>query len=322
MYTSDPSGDERDYARSVAQHVGARLEEIRFEPDDISLREATAPHLPRPLGKMFKQALRRAHQRIRLSHDIDAIFDGNGGDNVFCYLHSETPVVDRIRDQGILSSWPVTMVEMATITRCDLPRLLRRTAARLPRARRRYAWEADTRFLSADCLETADLTAAHPVLADTKGQLYGKSVHISLLLRMQNHVDPYPAETGLANIHPLLAQPVVETCLSIPTWQWCAGGINRSVARSAYRERLPAHIVRRVSKAGPDSFIFKVYDDQRDDIGVFLRDGVLAGYGIVDLAAIDAELTRSVPREQGHLRLLALCEAEAWARSWCPGARC
>jgi len=48
-----------------------------------------------------------------------------------------------------------------------------------------------------------------------------------------------------------------------------------------------------------------------------LHDGLLAGQGLLDLAAIDAALALDSQAGDDRIyRLLDLVEAEAWARSW------
>src|SRR3546814_6537693 len=65
--------------------------------DLIDLSKSGSTHLPRPVGRQFMQEIERAYRAEVKTHGFDAIFTGNGGDNVFCYLHSAAPIVDRLR---------------------------------------------------------------------------------------------------------------------------------------------------------------------------------------------------------------------------------
>jgi len=123
--------------------------------------------------------------------------------------------------------------------------------------------------------------------------------------------------TGVPRFSPLLCQPMVELCLSLPTWLWSRGGINRALARSAFADMLPPAIRRRTSKAGPDSFIRSLFQFHRPQIGQLLLRGRLAEHGLIDRAAVAAALETDVLSGDAIVyRLLDLLEAETWARSW------
>jgi asparagine synthase (glutamine-hydrolysing) len=115
----------------------------------------------------------------------------------------------------------------------------------------------------------------------------------------------------------LFSQPLVETCLAIPSWVWCQGGINRAPARAAFAAELPAAITGRVAKAGPDTVMRAVFARDWARLRAMLHDGLLAGQALLDLAAIDAALALDSQADDDRIyRLLDLVEAEAWARSW------
>jgi len=142
----------------------------------------------------------------------------------------------------------------------------------------------------------------------------GARAHLRLIQAAQHHVhgldDPL-------RFSPLFSQPLVETCLAIPSWVWCQGGINRAPARAAFAAELPAAITGRVAKAGPDTVMRAVFARDRARLRAMLHDGLLAGQGLLDLAAIDAALALDPQADDDRIyRLLDLVEAEAWARSW------
>src|SRR3546814_15867350 len=82
-------------------------------------------------------------------------------------------------------------------------------------------------------------------------------------MRIQNHVEGYDRGVLPPVIPALLAQPIVETCLRIPTWDWCRGGINRAIAREAFSTALPARVIARRSKSGPESLTAEVFEPGR-----------------------------------------------------------
>src|SRR3546814_984119 len=75
--------------------------------------------------------------------------------------------------------------------------------------------------------------------------LPGKAAHVAMLARAQKSIELYPRADAPPQIVPLLSQPVVELCLSIPTWQWVHGGRDRAVARAAFAGILPDLLVER-----------------------------------------------------------------------------
>lgn len=322
MYTADPSGDERAYARLVATRTGAPLHEHRYDGERIDLAKAVSPHLPRPVGRQFMQEIERAYRAEVAAHGFDAIFTGNGGDNVFCYLHSAAPVVDRLRSARDRRGVARTLVDMCTITQCDLATMAGATLSLLARPPPRAA-SCDQRLITTDRQRQDWSPPLTPYLEDAlprqdkAAALPGKRAHVDMIVRIQNHVEGFDRHILPPAIPVLLAQPIVETCLRIATWDWCRGGINRAIAREAFSASLPAPVVARRSKSGPESLTAEVFDLGRTVLRDMLLGGALRDNRIIDAAAVEAALDDpAVTRGQLLYRLLELAEAEAWARSW------
>lgn len=322
MYSDDPSGDERAYARLVASKTGAPLHEHAYGTERIDLSTSASAHLPRPVGRQFMQEIERAYRAEVTAQGFDAIFTGNGGDNVFCYLHSAAPIVDRLRSARERHGVAHTFIDMCRITQCDLATMARATLSLLTRRSSRNAG-SDLRLVSPD-RQGAEWTAVLTPYLDEAGDcedktasLPGKRAHVDLFVRIQNHVEGYDRSVLPPAIPVLLAQPIVETCLRIPTWDWCRGGINRAIAREAFSAALPAPVIARRSKSGPESLIAEVFELGRPVLRDMLLGGSLRDNRIIDAAAVEAALSDpAVTRGQLLYRLLELAEAEAWARSW------
>ncbi len=322
MYADDPSGDERAYARLVATKTNAALLEHRYEVEQIDLSKSGSTHLPRPVGRQFMQEIERAYRAEVEAQGFDAIFTGNGGDNVFCYLHSASPIVDRLRSARDRRGVARTFVDMCRITQCDLATMMRATLTLLVRRSPREP-SPDMRLIDADRQGREWSPLLTPWLEDAVGcrdrsaRLPGKRAHIDLILGIQNHVEGYDRGILPPAIPVLLAQPIVETCLRIPTWDWCRGGINRAITREAFSTALPAPVIARRSKSGPESLTAEVFELGRPVLRDLLLGGALRDNRIIDAAAVEAALDDpAVTRGQLLYRLLELAEAEAWARSW------
>jgi asparagine synthase (glutamine-hydrolysing) len=108
--------DETPYAAAVADHIGAVLTMLLPQAGDVDLASSAAADLARPNARSFAQALDRPEQAVAQGLGADAFFSGGGGDNVFCYLRSVAPVIDRLRRQGVGAWLFGTANDMASLT--------------------------------------------------------------------------------------------------------------------------------------------------------------------------------------------------------------
>ncbi len=317
MATRAAEGDERSYARQLTQHLDRPLIERFHNASDVDVTATSSGHLPRPFGLIFGQSQDHAKQTLAAEFGFDAFFTGQGGDNIFCYMQSATPLVDRLYAEGpSLGAWR-TMKDIAQLTQTSLADVAMHAARRMSVRDPGYHWAGNAGLLSQDRVAELATTLRHPWLDAPAQALPGKAAHIARLLRIQSTVDSYSRKAYGPLVTPLLAQPLVELCLSIPTWAWCAGGANRSIVREAFADRLPRTLIERQSKAGPVSFAFEVIEANRRALQDLLLDGWLASENLIDRPAVEALLdARSVIRPPAHNDLMMLAEAEAWVRHW------
>lgn len=317
MVTDEADGDERRYAGILSAALGLTLLERSHDLGRIDITRPTAAHLPRPLLYAFGQSEHETKFAIARERAIGAFFSGIGGDNVFCHMVSPAPIIDRLRAEGLHSGVFTTINDICRLTGCSFPELLKAGLPRLLDRRASYRWMANTRFISRDALSDVTEPLTHPWLVAPAGALPGKLAHIAMLTRIQGTTDGFSRLEIPPQINPLLSQPIVEACLRIPTWQWCEGGRNRSVARLAFSEDLPAAIINRRSKGGPDSFAFDVLESNKALLRGHLLEGILAQHGLLDLDALEncLDARHWIPGDD-YVRLSALAEAEAWVRHW------
>tara|TARA_R110002124_G_scaffold173440_4_gene341044 strand:+ start:3330 stop:5069 length:1740 start_codon:yes stop_codon:yes gene_type:complete len=316
LATADPSGDERTYVRMIGDHLGVNIRDRIYDIRAVDPLVCVSAGLARPSRKTFMAAVDAALFDAGKSLEADVIFDGNGGDSLFCFLHSAAPLVDRLLCEGPGRGSVTTFVDLCHLTGCSMPTMMRAAAGRMFRRRSTGLWPADLRLLSG-AFEQLDRTEPLSPWLETSGGCHpGKRDHLALMMRSQNQVNGLAAG-GLPRFSPLMSQPLVEFCLGVPTWVWCAGGINRAPARAAFAADLPCDILDRVSKAGPDSFVRSIFDKHRHIYRDLLLEGLLARHGLLDREAVEAVLHLDF-RSEGSLiyRLLDLVETENWARSW------
>lgn len=312
--TSDPSGDERLHARSVARALEVRCLERTLDADAFDPSRSASQGLARPARRAFRTTFDDLLDAARKEMAAEVIFDGNNGDNLFCYLHSAAPVVDRLRAGGLGRATWQTVLDMCHITGCSLPVMLAATLRRIRGAGSRDPWPADSSLLTCD-FQGIEFDPLTPWLAGWTPRRSGAIDHLRLLMHAQNHIHGL-AEDG-RRLSPLASQPLVEFCLGVPSWVWSHGGLNRAPARAAFARELPASARTRTSKTGPDSFLRFAFARNRPVIRERLLGGLLAANNILDRSAIASaievdEVTDLLLIE----RLMDLLEAENWARSW------
>lgn len=316
LATADPSGDESTYVKLLAEHFGVRSVTHIYDVCRIDPLQSVSAGLARPSRKPFMGARDAALLEAVRSVNAKVLFDGNGGDNLFCFLHSAAPIVDRLLCEGLTQGSAATFIDMCRLTDCGVPTMTRAVLRRFFRKERLAVWAPDLRLLVQEFLKLEQpdpLTAWFDV---DVGRHKGKAEHLALILKSQNKLNGLAA-VGLPRFSPLMSQPLVEYCLGVPSWIWCSGGINRAPARAAFAADLPRDILARTSKAGPDSFIWQLFEKYRPIYRELLLDGLLLRHGLLDRAAVvRAFEIGSGSGDERIYRLLDLVEAENWARSW------
>lgn len=314
LATADPSGDESVYVEMLSRHLGVRSEVRIYDIEHIDPLRCVSTGLARPTRKPFMSALDAALFEAGEALGSKVIFDGNGGDSLFCFLHSAAPIVDRLLSEGLQRGSASTFLDMCRLTGCDLPTMTHALLRRLVRKRAGIVWQPDLRLLAADTEDFKNIEPLSPWFNISVPRHPGKHDHLALILRNQNRLNGLPS---LPRFSPLMSQPLVEYCLSVPTWLWCEGGINRAPARAAYEKDLPPEILMRTSKAGPDSFLWQIFDTFRPIYRELLLEGILAHEGLLDRAEVEQAIeVESTTASELIYRIFELVEAENWVRSW------
>lgn len=317
MVTRAAGGDERTHARRVAEHCGLGLCEVVRDVAKVDVTRSLSAAQPYPTEKSFRQATMTAATLLAGESGADAILDGGGGDNIFCSLQSAAPLADLLRRCGPGRRAAALTRDIATIAQASHGAVLRQAASRLLWRSPAYRWHGELTLLTPLGRSYAEQALAHPWLDPPVGALPGKAGHIGLILSALGLVQSPSATDGVPSRSILLAQPVVEACLAIPTWLWYERGRNRAVARRAFAPLLPEANAWRQSKGAMDSFIVEIFEANRPRLREMLADGELAKSGLLDreatLAAIDAQ---GPVRGRAFDRVLDFADIEAWHAAW------
>ena len=304
--THAPDGDERNFARAVAGFCHLTLRELQ-EPGTVSLSRPQRPAFhptTNPLLVPFDVAIASAAADL----GADVLVDGAGGDNLFCYVTSAAPVLDALR-WGLLRQSLETVGDIAVRADCTWWEVVR---AALGRLRPRPGWKEDRSFLRRDAL--LKKPDQHPWLEGLAHAPPGKREHVQALVHIQHFLDR--RSTGIGLSHPLLAQPLIELCLRIPSWLWLAGGRNRAVARDAFRELLPSSVLARRAKGSLLSLFYRSFGQLRGQLFDLLMSGRLRAEQILDGAKVEAVFgSEEWRRDDVQLRISELAALELWLQS-------
>jgi asparagine synthase (glutamine-hydrolysing) len=310
LYTPTADGDERDYARAVAAHVGVSL--LELEIDELDLLVPPLQLTARPTGRSYLSGLDRRLAAVAARLGVATVVTGAGGDGIFRRSGSPLAIVDAFFAGGIRRGWKATR-DLATLTDTTVLRTFLSTV----RAAYRigvHRWAPGRGYTQVAPWWQQDF-AGHPWLVSACGMLPGARTHIALIARSQAMRHTVTRGDRIELAMPLLSQPVIEACLAIPSWRWNDGGVDRAAARAAFRDRLPELIRSRRTKGRLETLIVQAMQRQREDIRSFLLEGLLVANRVVDRGRLDAAFCASSRTAADDFALLDLVDAEQWARA-------
>lgn len=313
FHTPTLDGDERRYAQAVAAAIGGELTTKLVRPDAVDIRRTRPGAHPRPAGQALLQPIDDALARLGGERRAGAYLSGLGGDNVFCALPSAAPAADALRRFGPGRRFFTALDELCRRHDATAWRALTLTLRKALRPQPMLGLAPVFSFVSAQAPEDPP---EHPWFEPPQGVLPGKREHVAAILVAMGFLDRY-AHADLVPVRfPLLAQPVLEACLRVPTWMANAGGRNRAVARDAFRDKLPPEVFQRQSKGGLTGFMGQAFAANRAALVAQLERGWLANAELLDRHEIRATLAKPAPDALEMARLLYLADVEAWARTW------
>lgn len=310
--------DETPYARMVADTCDIRLHCLTLDTAFVDLGRTASVRLPRPTARIFGQASDAQIAALGRACGAQAFFSGGTGDTVLWYFNTATPALDRLAVDGV-AGFLRTISDLAEM--CSVPRTRALTlAGRKLLQRRPQPWPYDRLFLAPDACRSLPTNPPHPWWPAPRNTHRGVRAYVRALIQMQDHFEYYDRSEVAPLITPFYAQPVIEFCLGVPSWLWCAGGRNRAIARQAFTDLLPAAILDRRTKGGFDGFANELLLERRGEAHARLREGQMARAGLLDLTAIDTTLAGERPiAERSANRLLRLLAIEAWLGCWASG---
>lgn len=317
------SGDEREFARSVARRWGFELIEIERDAHHVDLgRLWKAPLAPRPSPYVFAIDEDAAETEYASALGATACFTGLAGDTVlyctfraigaldYAYLHPlrlrllhHVGLTATLSGESIPRVWG--KVVKYGLLRANLPAPLD------PFRQPHLLTDEAARFAEASHLP-------HPWVAALPSLCPGKRNHaigVAMSVPFYHHV--YHRERVAVGVNPLASQPVVETCLRIPTYVLLADGVSRGLARRAFRDLLPPEVARRTVKGMPNTYYQRILRNSVSFVRERLLDGILVREGLLDRRKLESYLVEDQPfiAIQAGL-ILDYLTCEAWAGQW------
>lgn len=317
-YKSDSGGDERRFARMMADHVSRPLIEHELNPRFRIEGIWKAPPSPTPTELVPYYGVHRIEERFATECQASARFHGFGGDQVFYQNGAQLAVADYLVRRSLRPELMRVAFESARVEESTIWRMLKE-AARLAFFRSRFAPALDAWTVSTIVRHEVSesvlrrMPFIHPWLIESRDVLPGKFWQIYLLSANEGTYGPFAEPGDPENVYPLFSQPVMELCLRIPTYVLLSGGWDRAVARRAFGGDLPNQIARRRSKGAVREYPKAILEHNRSFIRETLLNGALVREQILDRTSLETALSGEVTKHDTHPPVFfAWVSIEAW----------
>lgn len=306
-----PGADERHYAAPVANLLGTTLHAAPLRLEDARIDAPPPPWATNPGVAPLQYTADQVAMSFADRESFTSFYSGGGGDTVFCYLHNASPAADAFRSLGTKACL-AAIRDLSDLYQCTLWKAARLTLKKLA-GPPRQPYRADHTLISPEA--RVDLPDPHPWFDAPDHALPGDRERVFDLAGTQLLKEGLFRAMEYRLRLPLLSQPVVETCLRVPSWMWIKGGRNRSIARAAFSDVLPAEVINRRSKGSFTQYCGAVYQRNKSEIRDFLLGGELRARGLIDHEALDVFFSRPpAPRDESFMRTFTLCTVESWVR--------
>ena len=306
-----PGADESRFVDALEQ--GLAIAATRFERRRSSLNLAAlvaAPQRLRPSLAALDGDFDQTWADYCSAAGVQALFTGKGGDGLLIQPASPAVFTDLWRLKGWRALLSPDLVRLA--------RLNERSVWTLVSAARSWRGPADPAPGELSLFTPLDgAPPRHPWLDEAAAWGPAKTVQVLSLLQGHGLHGASRLTAAVDVFHPLLSQPVIETCLGLSTPQLTLGRRDRALARLAFGDRLPPEIIHRRSKGELTAFFGRMIADGLDDLRPWLLDGRLAALGVIDRKGAEAALTRDALIRCGdYPDILLAALFEGWVRAW------
>lgn len=323
-YADGTAEDERRYARIAARAADVSLLEqpwtfAHYVLDDscVGPQLGAKPSIPALFAPPEVAFLRT----LCAAQHFDAIWTGEGGDHLFMAVRTTLPIADFMHCRRFQKGFLRTLTDTSRLTGQSIPHLVCGlvSSRRLSRSVDYVPALPNNPLLATQALRSPEQQSylLHPWQTAMRGTPPGKRQHVSMLAEAIHRVRPIEGGPDSVELQPLLSQPVIERCLSIPTFELLRDGCTRGLARRAFRSVVPPAILSREQKGQTTHHIFGVMERSLPYISEILVNGELAARGLLNSSLLKRLMTRQIPITEMQLAPLLACVAgEIWVRAW------
>ncbi len=336
-YYSRGCGDERPFARSMAESIGCHLIESPRN-DTLDLRRfQDCNWTARPVLNF--SAPDTEGRNIALAREVgaSAIFDGELGDNVFGSHVGVGALVECFRGHSLSPRLLAAIADYAILSRQSLWRTMRlafREYTGLSKHPDFIASHEVQRWYTAEAVRSMTLASEdahdryqstahrflHPWLRDARSLAPGSHLLLYGLIVATStaYHSPFAGSDDPPRISPLISQPLAETVLRVPAYLHFKNAENRALARAAFADRLPALVLQRgTGKGGPNLWAKDVIERNLGFLREYFLDGVLVQRGLLDRRKVEAAVSPRIEKSTAILSdVFTKLYIEAWLRKW------
>jgi asparagine synthase (glutamine-hydrolysing) len=315
--TSHVEGDERIYARDAAAHNHAKLIEFAATPTGDGTFMPFSGKLTRPSARILTSPFEQQQCGILSELGTSALFAGTAGDHLFLSSPFIDSISDYRRDFGIGPGMVRVAHQLALVSRRTIWDGLMATvddAVRGSPTDPSLFVEYNPHLSDAMGGGLNAERFAHPWLFDGSEKVGpGKRKQILSFFEVQRHYMRYGRADLSEEVHPLFSQPIIDACLRTPTYWFSEGGIQRGLAREAFRDLLPETIRHRRSKGTSGSYWTQVLLHDLPRIQSALLEGHLSRSGYLNKSKVEAALAAlDLTRPKDFGPLLQTLSVELW----------
>ncbi len=313
--------DEIRYAAAAASSVEIELQIVRVDPKRAIPNVSCHPATVRPYRQFTAQNF-TAELDSEFEGRVDARFTGQGGDHLFLAPANVLGFSDHILDRGLGKGTLDELLNTARLTEKSVWRVLGEAVPALMRrgnATARLEAILQTRKILGDRQSgTRELGTILPQWALDRGTVApGKFEQVVSLLHMVHTRQPFEQIRGCETINPLVSQPLIEFCLSVPTYLLRAHGISRGLARLAFEGGIPDCVRLRPGKGDASRYFVENLMFNRERIVEALVDGEMVKNGLLAKEDVLAFMRESLPRTHEFGRMMLVYYAiEARLQTW------
>jgi asparagine synthase (glutamine-hydrolysing) len=315
--------DERDYARKMAAGANCTLLEVPHQLPVNLQAILRFPLRPAPGCDFHMLEWGPREAALAAEHSAAAISYGAGGDQLYYNMEGRWAACDYAARHGLRPSLASVALDSALLDRESIWQVAGSVLREMIIG---GTWDPASdvgRYRGAVRPELIEHVRraprhVHPLIRDSGRVPIGKRKQIYALLVLPfEYARSRVSEDSPDQVAPLMSQPLIETCLRIPTYLLTSRGWDRVLARRAFRGELPPEIISRRSKGGVDEYVVSLCLSNMNFLRPLLLDGALVREGFLDRTRLSQRLDGSASDGlPGWGEILDYAFIEGWLMQW------